>query len=61
MHGVWQIDTSWADGVEEVSQASDAPSTTFRYRFKAQPAGTRWYHAHTGVQFLDGLRGALII
>jgi len=32
-----------------------------RYEFKAEPAGTYWYHAHTGMQFTDGLRGPLIV
>ena len=60
-HGLLQRNTAWADGVATVSQSSYAPGNTFRYSFTAEPAGTFWYHAHTGVQFADGLRGPLII
>jgi FtsP/CotA-like multicopper oxidase with cupredoxin domain len=47
--------------VDTVSQAAFLPNTTFRYRFIAEPAGTFWYHAHTGEQYADGLRGPLIV
>ena len=32
-----------------------------RYEFKADPAGTHWYHAHTGLQREDGVYGPIII
>ncbi|KAF8068206.1 L-ascorbate oxidase [Scenedesmus sp. PABB004] len=60
-HGLLQRNTSWADGVDTVSHSAFEPGETFRYRFTAEPAGTFWYHAHTGEQFADGLRGPLII
>ena len=44
-----------------VSQSAYKPGTTFRYKFKAEPPGTFWYHAHTGVQYANGLRGPLIV
>ena len=49
------------DGVERVSQAAIRPGDCFTYRFRAYPAGTHWYHSHTGVQYSDGLFGPLII
>lgn len=60
-HGIKQTGSSWADGVQSVSQSSYLPGNTFRYKFKAEPAGTFWYHSHTGAQFADGLRGPLIV
>ena len=33
----------------------------FRYQFRADPAGTHWYHAHSGLQREDGVFGALIV
>jgi FtsP/CotA-like multicopper oxidase with cupredoxin domain len=44
-----------------VSQQPVPPGGTFTYRFKAEPAGTFWYHSHTAEQYGDGLRGPLIV
>lgn len=60
-HGLYLRNNAWSDGVEGISQKAYRPGTTFRYRFKAEPAGTFWYHAHSGVQYANGLRGPLII
>lgn len=60
-HGLYLPNASWADGVAGISQAPVAPGGTFRYRFRAEPAGTFWYHAHTRLQYADGLRGPLIV
>ena len=60
-HGIHQNGTWFMDGVERVSQAAIRPGDCFTYRFRAYPAGTHWYHSHTGVQYSDGLFGPLII
>eukprot|EP00775_Hariotina_reticulata_P009666 gene9666-9825_t len=60
-HGLDLNEASWADGMDGIAQRPIAPGSTFRYKFKAEPAGTYWYHAHVGMQFTDGLRGPLII
>lgn len=60
-HGQDLPDAAWADGVAGISQRPIPPGETMRYRFKAEPAGTFWYHSHTGMQFGEGLRGPLII
>lgn len=60
-HGMDLPDAAWADGVDTVTQRPIAPGDTFRYKFKAEPAGTLWYHSHVGMQFADGLRGPLIV
>lgn len=55
------------DGVPGVSQEAIKPGETFTYEFTANPAGTRFYHAHGAshadeAQQLDmGLSGAFII
>lgn len=60
-HGMDLPDAAWADGVDAVTQRPIPPGETFRYKFKAEPAGTLWYHSHVGMQFADGLRGPLIV
>ena len=60
-HGIHQRKTPWMDGVHHVSQCGIAPGASFRYIFRAKPAGTHWYHSHTGAQRTDGLFGALIV
>ena len=51
-HGIHQNGTWFMDGVERVSQSAIRPGDCFTYRFRAYPAGTHWYHSHTGVQYL---------
>lgn len=55
-HGTWQM-----DGVEDVSRPPIPPLDEFVYEFRAEPAGTHWYHSHTGVQIGNGLFGPLIV
>ena len=31
------------------------------YKFRAYPAGTHWYHSHTGLQLADGSFGSFIV
>lgn len=51
------------DGVPDVTQKPVQPGETFVYEFEARPAGTRWYHTHSGEhEQLDlGLYAPLII
>ena len=49
------------DGVADVSRPPIPPGEDFTYEFTATPAGTHWYHSHTGVQYSDGLFGPLIV
>ena len=60
-HGQDQNGSSWSDGVAFVTQVPIPPMGTFRYRFKAGPAGTMMYHSHTDTQYADGLRGVFIV
>ncbi|WP_328767181.1 multicopper oxidase family protein [Haloarcula nitratireducens] len=49
------------DGVPGVTQEPIAPGETFEYRFRAEPAGTYFYHSHVGLQLDRGLLGPLIV
>ena len=60
-HGVHQKNTPWMDGIGYISQCPIESGTTFRYIFNATPAGTFWYHSHSGPQRTDGLFGAFIV
>ena len=60
-HGMHQMNTPWMDGVEHITQCGIAPASSFRYIFRAFPAGTHWYHSHSGAQRTDGLFGALVV
>lgn len=60
-HGIHQTGTPEADGVAYITQTPILPQRSFTYTFKASPAGTHWYHAHSGEQRTDGLYGAFIV
>ena len=60
-HGMHQRHTADQDGVAYISQYPIVPNQQYTYRFKAAPAGTHWYHAHSGAQRSDGLYGPLIV
>ena len=44
-HGLDLPGSAWADGVSGVTQRPVPRGVSFRYRFKAGPVGTHWYHA----------------
>ncbi|XP_023930002.1 laccase-5 [Lingula anatina] len=60
-HGQFQRNTPFMDGVPMITQCPIHSGQTFTYRFKADPAGTFWYHSHTPGSRSDGVLGALII
>ena len=60
-HGITQQGTPWMDGVGYLSLSPIQPGQNFQYEFMAHPAGTHWYHSHTGAQRMDGLYGALVV
>jgi len=49
------------DGVPNVTQDPVASGDTFTYTFRAEPAGTYFYHSHVGLQLDRGLLGPLIV
>ncbi len=60
-HGIFQRNTTFEDGPTFVSQCPIPPGAPFVYQFTATQVGTYWYHGHHGGQYIDGLRGPLII
>ncbi|KAJ7210394.1 laccase 2 precursor [Mycena pura] len=61
-HGMFQKNSSWADGPSFVTQCPIAANHSFLYDFKAPgQAGTYWYHSHLSTQYCDGLRGPLVV
>ncbi|KAF8237984.1 laccase 2 precursor [Tricholoma matsutake] len=61
-HGIFQRNTSWADGTAFVTQCPIVPGYSFLYDFTVlDQAGTFWYHSHLSTQYCDGLRGAFVI
>ena len=60
-HGMFQKFTPWADGVGFLTHKGIAPGTFFDYTFRAEPAGTHWYHSHIGTHRTNGFVGALIV
>ena len=60
-HGMHQVNTEWMDGVGKITHRDIDCGNTFDYIFKAYPAGTHWYHSHSGIQRTEGLFGSLIV
>lgn len=60
-HGQTQMNSCHMDGTAMLTQCSIPPYEMFRYEFTADPAGTHWYHSHTGLQVGEGLIGAFIV
>jgi iron transport multicopper oxidase len=60
-HGMYQSGTPGMDGAVGLTQCAIPPRSEMIYKFKAEPAGTNWYHGHLLEQYTDGLFGPLII
>lgn len=60
-HGITHQGTPWMDGVTSITQCGIHPGQTFTYKFKAEPRGTTFYHAHVSLQTAYGIVGPLII
>nr|AHD24913.1 putative laccase 9 [Flammulina velutipes] len=61
-HGLFQMRTATEDGPAFVNQCPVAPDHSYTYDIPLNgQAGTYWYHSHLASQYVDGLRGALIV
>ncbi|KAG5876553.1 hypothetical protein JTB14_026702 [Gonioctena quinquepunctata] len=60
-HGIWQRGTQYYDGVPFVTQCPIQEGNTFRYQWIAGNSGTHFWHAHTGLQKMDGIYGSIVI
>ncbi len=60
-HGMTQFRTPFMDGDEMVSNCPIQSGYSHTYEFVAHPAGTTFYHSHSGSQRVAGLTGPLIV
>lgn len=60
-HGILQRGTVVMDGVPGVTQRALQPRSSQLYDFVCPTPGTFWYHSHFKGQYIDGMKGALII
>ncbi len=56
-HGTYQTGSWKSDGVPGVTQKPVEPGDSYVYKFKADRAGSLWYHCHVNVAEHVGLRG----
>jgi iron transport multicopper oxidase len=57
-----QTENAYDEGSPFVTTCPIAPSASYTYELPlGQQTGTFWYHSQLSVQYVDGLRGALII
>ncbi|THU81230.1 laccase [Dendrothele bispora CBS 962.96] len=61
-HGLFQMRTASEDGPAFVTQCPIAPQHSYTYDIPLNgQAGTFWYHSHLSSQYVDGLKGPLVI
>lgn len=60
-HGLFQTNASWMDGTAGTNQCPIPPGTNFTYYIDLNQTGTYWWHSHYKTQYVDGLRGPLVI
>ncbi|KIJ55074.1 multicopper oxidase [Sphaerobolus stellatus SS14] len=61
-HGLFQHRTASEDGPAMVNQCPIAPGHAYTYDIPLNgQSGTFWYHSHLSTQYVDGLRGALVV
>ncbi|CAG8809459.1 30106_t:CDS:2, partial [Racocetra persica] len=60
-HGLSLTSNNQYDGVPGLTQCPIPNDGSFLYHFTVTQFGTYWYHSHSGGQFVDGLKGPLII
>jgi len=65
-HGIFQRGTNFDDGPAQVTQCPIAPGHSYLYKVETGDsqggqAGTYWYHSHLSTQYVDGLRGPIVI
>ncbi|KLT41726.1 Cupredoxin [Cutaneotrichosporon oleaginosum] len=58
---MWQRGTNFMDGTMSINGCGIPPGTNASYVWYAQNPGTAWYHSHRGMQYTDGLYGAIVI
>ncbi|KAG8683333.1 laccase, partial [Ceratobasidium sp. 395] len=61
-HGLFQATTADEDGPAFVTQCPISQNQSYTYEIPLrEQTGTFWYHSHLASQYVDGLRGPLVI
>ncbi|KAF8713643.1 multicopper oxidase family, partial [Rhizoctonia solani] len=61
-HGLFQSGTAGEDGPAFVTQCPISQFNSYTYEIPLHDqTGTFWYHSHLSSQYVDGLRGALVV
>ncbi|KAJ3150557.1 hypothetical protein HDU89_002964 [Geranomyces variabilis] len=61
-HGFFQNNTIGEDGPASVNQCPITPGSSYTYKFSPkEQSGTFWYHSHFHAQYVDGLKGVVVI
>ncbi|EQC37444.1 hypothetical protein SDRG_05047 [Saprolegnia diclina VS20] len=60
-HGIFQNHSNAYDGASHVTQCPIPAGGRLTYAVKLEQSGTYWWHSHHGPQYIDGLRGPMII
>ncbi|CAE6432215.1 unnamed protein product [Rhizoctonia solani] len=61
-HGLHQHRNADDDGPAFVTQCPITPEASYTYKIPlGDQTGTYWYHSHMSTQYIDGLRGPLVI
>jgi hypothetical protein len=59
-HGIRQLLSNPADGVNGVTQCAIAPKDSYSYVWNATQYGSTWYHSHYSSQYADGVQGPIV-
>ncbi|KAJ2457013.1 ferroxidase fet3 [Coemansia sp. RSA 2424] len=60
-HGLFNNGTNYYDGAGMVTECGIAPGSEMTYEIAITQTGTYWLHGHHNSQYINGLRGPLII
>ena len=60
-HGILQQGTNNMDGPVGVTQCEIPAGSTYKYQYNLNNTGTYWFHSHYKDQYLDGLRGPMVV
>ncbi|KAJ2862524.1 ferroxidase fet3, partial [Coemansia asiatica] len=60
-HGILNNGTNFFDGAGMVTECGVAPGSQFTYEIPLNQTGTYWLHGHHNSQYINGLRGPLIV
>ena len=61
-HGLFMEGTNQMDGPDMVTQCPVGPGSTFVYNFTVPSnRGSYWYHSHTAGQYMDGMKGTVVV